>query len=126
MRIIKGKKIPTNIFSKTLIGTTQAGETKDLIKIDQVDQFLHTGENKVHIRLQLFNHKESVVDSFFFSMDEDMELSEAFLQTTESNMKLMEWEMALIQQQPDLNKFITTISKEYFQNELGYSGFRIV
>lgn len=55
-----------------------------------------------------------------------MELSEAFLQTTEGNMKLLEWEMTLIQYKPDLNHFITKISKEYFQRELGYSGFRII
>lgn len=58
-RIVNGKLIPTEIVSKILTGTTPDGETKNLIKIDQVDQFLHTGENKAHIRLQLFSDKES-------------------------------------------------------------------
>ena len=126
MRIINCKKIPTDIISKTLIGVTPDGQAKNLIKIDQVDQFLSIGKNKAHIRLQLFNDKESIVDSFFFSMDEVVELSEAYLQTTEGNMKLFEWEMALIQEKPDFNRFISTISKEYFQTELEYSGFKVI
>ena len=125
-RRVKNKFIPTEIVSKILIGTAPNGQTKNLIKIDQVDQFIPTGENKAHIRLQLFNDKESVDDSFFFSLDEGMELKSAFIQTTESNMKLLEWEMALSQDQVNLNEFIKVICEEYFQKELGYSNFRII
>lgn len=125
-RIVNGKFIPTDIVSKTLVGTAPDGRTTELMKIDQVDQFNPAGSIASFIRIQLNNHIDNVQDSFFFPLNEDMELKWAFLQTTESNTKLMEWEMALIQQQPNLNNFVTTISKEYFQKELGYSKFRIV
>lgn len=39
MRTIGGKKIPTDIVSKTLVGTDPESKTVDLIKIDQVDRF---------------------------------------------------------------------------------------
>jgi len=124
-RIVNSKFIPTDIISKRLTATSSIGENKTLMKIDQVDQFEITGSIASFIRIQLNNDKEEVQDSFFFSLDEVMELRWAFLQTTEANTKLLEWEMALIQEQPDLNKFITTISEQYFQKELGFSKFRI-
>lgn len=126
MRIINGRKIPTDIVSKTLVGTTPEGQTKDLIQIDQVDRFDRSGSIATFLRLLLDNGKEGVQDTFYFSLGEDMELRDAFLQTTKANMKLMEWEMALIQEKADSNKFIKTICEKYFQKELGYSGFRIV
>lgn len=126
MRIINNRIIPTDIISKTLVGTSPAGESIDLIKIDQVDRFDSSGSVASFLRLLLDDGKEGVSDSFYFSLGEDMELRNAFLQTTENNMKLMEWEMALIQEQADLNHFITTISREYFQKELGYADFRII
>lgn len=124
-RIINSKFIPTDIISKRLTATSSIGENTTLMKIDQVDQFEVSGSIASFIRIQLNNDKEEVQDSFFFSLDEVMELRWAFLQTTEGNMKLLEWEMALIQEQPNLNSFIKTISEEYFQQELDFSKFRI-
>lgn len=125
-RIIDGKFIPTDIISKALVGTDSNGKIKELMLIDRVDEFAPSGSISSHIRIILNNPTEGVRDTFYFSENEDMRLTGAFLQTTEANMKLMDWEMALIQEQADLNHFITTISREYFQKELGYSGFRIV
>ena len=118
-------KLPTELISKTLVGTTTEGREKHLIQIDQVERYNPTGSVSSFLRLILKNGIEDCSDSFYFSVDEAMERRHAFLQTTEANMKLLEWEMAIIQQQPCLNEFITTICREYFQ-ELGYSNFRIV
>lgn len=126
MRIVNGKKIPTDIVSRTLVGADPKGQVRDLMKIDQVDHFEQTGTISSFLRIQLNNDEEMVQDSFFFSLDEAMELKWAFLQTTEANQILMDLEMMLIQDSCDLDCFIATITKEYFQKELGYSEFQII
>lgn len=126
MRIINGKKIPTDIISKTLAATSSKGQKETLMKIDKVDKFFPTGSIDQFLRVILNNDQEGVEDSFYFSVDGDMELMDAFLQTTEANQTLMDIEMMLIQDQVSLNHFITIISREYFQKELGYLDFKII
>ena len=125
-RTVNGKFIPTDIIAKTLIGTAPNGQSHDLMKIDQVDHFEPTGTISSFLRIQLNNDEETVQDSFFFPIDEAMELKWSFLQTTEANQILMDLEMMLIQDSCYLDCFIATLTKEYFQKELGYSGFQIV
>lgn len=126
MRIVNGKKIPTNLISKTLVGTNEHGQTKNLITIDKVDHFDKAGTTASFLRLQLSNFTEGVQDSFFFSLEEDMELLLAFLQTTEAEQSLMNLEMSMIQSTASLNEFIVTVARDYFIGECGYDEVRIV
>jgi len=112
--------------SKNLVGTNRDGRVFQLMKIDQVEHYNPVGSIDSFLRLILINDKEDCSDSFYFSLDKDMELRYSFLQTTEANMKLLEWEMALIQQQPRLNKFINTICHRYFNKERKLNEFKII
>lgn len=127
MRVLKGKNIPTEVVSKKLVGTNLKGEEITLMTINQVEEYTHNSNmNKSFVRVLLINYMEGEVpDSFYFVVDEDMGLKMGFIQTTQANQILLDWELAMMQQKVNLNQFITTITEEYFQKELGFSNFRI-
>lgn len=120
MRIVNGKKIPTNIISKKLVGIDPSGNKATLMHIDQVEEYISTGDYKAHIRILLNNLNEGVQDSFYFSVDEDMELSHAFIMTTEKELRLLEKLMMLIQSKCSLDNFITQIARQYYIADLGF------
>ncbi|MDX2361999.1 MAG: hypothetical protein QNK23_14410 [Crocinitomicaceae bacterium] len=125
-RIIDGKFIPTDIISKALIGTDTNGKVKELMLIDRVDEFDPSGSISSHIRIILNNLTEGVRDTFYFSENEDMKLTGAFIQTTEANQKLMDKEMMLIQDRTNLNNFIVEMARQYYVADLGYEEVRIM
>ena len=125
-RTINGKFIPTDIISKSVIGTDINGKKATLMQIDQVEEYISTGDYKAHIRILLNNPTEGVQDSFYFSVDEDMELSHAFIQTTEANQKLLNKEMMLIQDKSSLDNFIVEMAKQYYVGDLQYCEVQIL
>lgn len=125
-RIVNGKLIPTDIISKALVGTDTNGKVKELMLIDRVDEFDPSGSIASHIRIILNNLTEGVRDTFYFSENEDMRLSGAFLQTTEANQKLMDKEMMQIQNRTSLNNFVVEMARQYFVGDLGFDEVRIV
>ena len=124
-RIIDGKFIPTDIISKALVGTDTNGKLIKLMLIDRVDEFDPSGSIASHIRIILSNPTEGVRDSFYFSENEDMRLTCAFIQTTEANQKLLDKEMMLIQDKTSLNNFIVELAQQYYVGDLGFERVRI-
>lgn len=125
-RTINGKFIPTDIISKSVIGTDSSGNKATLMQIDQVEEYISTGDYKAHVRILLNNSTEGVQDSFYFSVDEDMELSHSFIMTTEVNQKLLNKEMMLIQDKSSLDNFVVQMAKQYFVGDLGFAEVKII
>ena len=124
--MVDGKFIPTEIISKILVGTDTNGKVKELMLIDRVDEFNTSGSTASHIRIILNNMTEGVRDTFYFSENEDMRLTGAFLQTTEANQKLMDKEMMLIQDRTSLNNFIVEMSRQYYIGDLAFNEVKII
>ena len=74
--------------------------------VDEVEEYLKTGDYKRFKRVLLYNEKENAVDSFYFSYEEDMKLEKAFIQTSEKYMELLELEMGMIQDEVGLEAFL--------------------
>lgn len=81
-----------------------------LLQVDEVEEYIPSGDYKDHKRILLFNGRERLIACFYFAQDEDMRLVKSFIKTSDKYMKLLEFEMMLIQDEVNLEEFIRSIN----------------
>lgn len=108
-----------------IIGVDSAGESKDLIYIDEVEEYLPQGDYKSLIRGIVLNHKENTRDSFYFDQKDNYKLIQSFIQTSEATMELLTLYMMKIQSKTELNEFVVEAAKK-LRADFGYRDIQMV
>ena len=111
--------------STKIIAVNSSGVLKDLLYIDETEEYLSHGDYKKFIRVTVLNHKENARDSFYFDVEDDYGLTQSFIQTSEQTMELLNMYMMLVQDRTDLNKFVIEAEKK-LMSDFGYSHLRMV